>query len=342
MSMQYYARRFGQALITFISGMFLTYALYRFIPGGPLQAMQNRIVERTAARGGSPNPERIARLTEQATGINPEQGVVVAFFDYMYNAVVLQNFGESITYSRPVFDILFGAMPWSVFISLYGLVLGFSTMILLGTIMAWKEGTKIDKGITVFVMVMNSIPYYVGAIIMLVLLGFQWGIFPTGGRYPSAATPGFNLEFMVGVVKHAALPIASAYIVGFGGGSIQMRGLGVRVIGSDYLRSARIRGLSVNRILSRYIARNTILPIYTGLMIGISGLFSTSIILEQIFQYVGVGWYLFDAFTLQDYPLIMGAFIFFVGLTVLGILVADLTYGLVDPRAGAASEREAY
>jgi peptide/nickel transport system permease protein len=325
-----------------MSGMFLTYALYRLVPGGPLQAMQNRIVARAASRGGSPNPERIARLTQQATGINPDQGVLMAYFDYMYEALVLQNFGTSIVYNRPVFEILFGAMPWSIFISFYGLILGYATQIALGSLMAYKEGTKLDKGLTVFVMSLNSIPYYVVAIITLVFLGFEWGLLPTGGRYPEAATPGFNTEFMIGVVRHAALPILSSYIVGFGYGSIQMRGLGVSIIGSEYLRSAQIRGLSSNRVLTRYVARNTILPIYTGLMVGIAALFSSNIILEQIFQYVGVGWYLFDAFTLQDYPLIMGAFIFFVGMTVTGILVADLTYGLIDPRAGSPAEREAY
>ena len=342
MGLRYYARRLSQAVITFLTGMFITYALYRFIPGGPLQQMKNRVIQRATQQGRAPDPERIARLTEMATGIDPDQGVIVGFLDYIYNAVVLQQFGESIAFGDPVFDILFRAMPWSMFISIYGLILGFTTMILLGTIMAWKEGTKIDQGITVFVMVMNSIPYYVGAILMLAFLGYEWGLFPTGGRYPTSVQPGFTVEFMVGVVRHAALPILSAFVVGFGGGSIQMRSLGVRVIGADYLRSARIRGLRTNRILTRYIARNTILPVYTGLMIGVAGIFSSSVILERIFQYPGVGWYLFEAFTLQDYPLIMGSFIFLTGITVIGILVADLTYGLIDPRAGDPSEREAY
>ncbi|MFB6150658.1 MAG: ABC transporter permease [Haloarculaceae archaeon] len=341
MSMRYYLRRLAQAVITFITAMFITYSLYRFIPGGPIQQMQNELIRRAAAQGRAVNPERIARLVEADTGINPDQGVIVAFIGYIQH-ILQGEFGQSIVYNRGVFKILFGAMPWSMFIQSYGLVLGLSTQILLGSLMAWKEGSKLDKGLTVFVMGLNSIPYYVVAIVALVFFGFQWNLLPTGGRYPSSATPGFNLPFMIGIVKHAILPVMSAYIVGVGFGAVQMRGLGVSVIGSDYLRSARIRGLSSNRILTRYVARNTVLPIYTGIVIGIAALFSSSVVTEQIFQYVGVGWYIFDAVRLQDYPLVMGAFIFFVGLTIIGILIADLTYGLIDPRAGSPGEREAY
>jgi peptide/nickel transport system permease protein len=177
---------------------------------------------------------------------------------------------------------------------------------------------------------------------MLILLGYEWQLFPTGGRYPSGVTPGFNLPFMIGLVRHAALPILSQFIVGFAGGAVGMRGLGVRVVGAEYLRAAKIRGVRRNRILTRYITRNTVLPMYTNLMIGIAAIFSSSVVVEIIFQYIGVGWYLYEALTLQDYPMVMGAFIFYSIVTILGILVADFTYGFIDPRAGTGSDREAY
>ena len=341
MGVRYYIKRVTQAFVTFLTGMFLTYVLYRLIPGGPIDSMRTQIIQRATQQGRPPDPERLGRLTEAATGINTNQGPIVGYINYI-SEVLTGNFGESIIFGRPVFDLLFDAMPWSMFISIYGFIGGLSMTILFGTLMAYKEGTKLDKGLTVFIMVVNSVPYYVVAILLLVTLGVQWEVLPTGGRYPSGVEAGFNLPFMIGIVEHAAMPILSNFLVGFAGGAIGMRALGVRVIGADYIRSAEIRGIGRNRIMTRYIARNTILPIYTGVVIGIAGVFSSSVILEEIFNYHAVGFLLFEAFTMQDYPMIMGSFILLTGLTVVGMFVADVTYGFVDPRAGDPSEREAY
>ncbi|CCQ34010.1 binding-protein-dependent transport systems inner membrane component [Halorhabdus tiamatea SARL4B] len=276
------------------------------------------------------------------TGINPDSGVIEGFIGYISDIVLHQDFGQSIYYNTDVFDILFRAMPWSVFISVYGLLLGYTATIVIGAVMAWYEGTRIDSGLVAYVLTMNSIPYYVIAVVMLVFLGYQWELLPTGGRYPSDATPGFNIKFMVGLLQHGAMPILSSFVVGFASGSLNMRGNAVRIMGSDFIRSAKIRGISVNRILSRYLTRNAILPIYTGMMLGIARLFSSNVITEQIFQYIGLGYYTFEALTNQDYPLMMGAFLFFTFITILGILFADLTYGLIDPRAGTGATRESF
>ncbi|WP_436924442.1 ABC transporter permease [Halosimplex amylolyticum] len=340
--MNYYIRRFVQAIVTFVLGMFITFALYRLVPGGPVQALMADRIEQMREQDQQVDQQELAEMAEQLTGINPDQPIPIAFYEWLRDIILYQDFGESIMFQDPVFDILFRGMPWSIFLSVYGLLLGFTATIAVGVFMAWHEGTKIDSGLTVFVLVMRSIPYYVAAIVMLSVLAFQWGIFPTGGRAPPAADPGFNVEFMIGVAQHAALPILSNFIVGFAGGAIGMRALSVRVVGADYLRSARLRGLSTNRILSRYLTRNSILPIYTGFMLGISGMFSSNVITERIFQYHGVGWFMLEAATNQDYPLVMAAFVFFSGITVTAILIADLTYGLIDPRAGTGATRESY
>lgn len=340
--MRYYVRRIAQAIFTMLSGLFLTYALYRIIPGSPLDAIVADLIERQRRNGGRIDTEQVARMAEQMTGINPDKPIIIGFYDYVAGIVLRGDFGTSILYQDPVFDILFRAMPWSIFLSVYGLMLGITATILVGVLMAWHEGTKIDQGGTVLILLVNSIPYYVGAIVMLSFLAFQWGLFPTGGRAPRAATPGFNLEFMLGIMYHGALPIMTTFLLGFAAGAIGMRANTVSIVGSDYLRSARLRGVSTNRILTRYLTRNAILPLYTGWVIGIGALFASNVITEQIFQYQGAGWFLFESAVNQDYPLVMGSFIFFGGVTVLGILIADLTYGLIDPRAESGATRETF
>ena len=338
--MGYYTERFAQAIITYIAACTLAFVLYRLMPGGPIEAMQAALIQDMIEQGEPVDVERVMRLTELHTGIDPDQPIYLAYLEYVWGILRYGDFGRSIAYGQPVFDILFAAMPWSIFVSVYGLVLGFSVTILLGSLMAYKEGSKFDKGSTVFVLVLGSIPYYVAAIVMLSVLSFQWDLFPQGGRWDRRIDPGFTPQFMASIAYHGALPIMTGFIVGFGGGALGMRANSIRLLGSEYLHSARVRGISTTRITTRYIGRNAVLPIYTGLMIGIAGIFSSGVIMEWIFNYPGVGWYTFEALELRDYPLLMGAFLFFVGLTVIGILVADLTYGLIDPRAGTGADRE--
>lgn len=340
--MRYIIRRLAQAVITIVSGLFITFSLYRLMPGGPVEAIMADLAQDMRDGQGGVNQERLEQRAELLTGINPDQPIPVAFYDYVFDIVVNQEFGRSILYQRPVFDMLFEAFPWSLFISLYGLMLGFVAVVLIGVIMAWYEGTKVDSGLTVFILSMNAIPYYVGAIVMLTFLAFQWELFPSGGRAPPGVSAGFTIEYMTGILYHAALPIATNFILGFAAGALGMRANTVRIVGSDYLRSARLRGLSTNRILTRYLTRNAILPIYTSYMLGISYIFSSNVVTEQLFQYRGAGWLLLDAATNQDYPLIMGSFLWFAIITIAAIMFMDLTYGLIDPRAETGGTRESY
>ncbi|MCU4743308.1 ABC transporter permease [Natronoglomus mannanivorans] len=339
--MNYYLRRLWQAVFTLFVVIALTFVLYRMMPGGPIEQMQQRMVDDAVGSGQQPDLEYINRMVEIRTGIDPDTPMYIQFYEYMRDIILYQDFGESITHGDPVFDILFYAMPWSIFVSIYGLLIGFTANIVLGAVMAYYEGSRFDSGSTVVAVVLNSIPYYVGAVIMLAFLSFQWELFPTGGRYWASTEPGFTIEFALGVLHHGALPIMSTILIGFGGTALSMRGNCIRVMGSNYLRVARLRGLSDSRIATRYVGRNAILPLYTGFMIGLAGIFGSSIIMEQIFTYPGVGWYTFDALTQRDYPLLMGILIFFSTITVIGVLIADMTYGLIDPRA-STSDKEGF
>lgn len=339
--MNYYIRRLWQAVFTLFMVITITFVLYRLMPGGPVEAMQQQMVDQALAQGEQPDMAYINHMVELRTNIQPDKPLYAQYYDYMRDIILYQDFGQSINQNAPVFDVLFRAMPWSIFVSVYGLLIGFTANILLGSVMAYYEGGRFDSSMTVVAIVLNSIPYYVGAVIFLAFLGFQWELFPTGGRSWAGTDPGYNLEYMLGVLHHGALPIMSTILIGFGGTALSMRGNCIRVMGSNYLRVAKLRGLSDSRIATRYVGRNAILPLYTGFMIGIAGIFGSSIIMEQIFTYPGVGWYTFDALVNRDYPLLMGILIFFSTVTVIGVMIADLTYGLIDPRANT-SDKEGY
>jgi len=332
-----------QALLVLLASMTLAFVLFRFMPGDPYDIMLNRILQEQGQTGGGSreNLEMQKALLEAYTNVDPEKPVPEAYAEYMYDIIVHQDFGRSIFINEPVFPFLFAKMPWSIFVSVYGLLLGRTTSLLLGAGMAYNEGSKFDSGLTAFTILNRAFPYYIVAIILLVAFAYIWPIFPTGGRSAPGTTPGVNIPFILGVLHHGALPIISTFVAGFGG-ALAFRGNCVREMGKEYIRVADIRGIPSGRIAIRYIGRNALLPVYTAIMLSISTVFGSSIILETIFNYPAVGYATFRAITQRDYPLLMGTFIFFTAITVAGILIADFTYGLIDPRVRGGGERESF
>jgi peptide/nickel transport system permease protein len=333
----YYWKRFGQTIFTLFVVTTLAFVLVRMLPGGPEAYIRSQLV----AAGQEMSPMELERLVEAYMSYRPDAPLWEQYINYMVGLVTELDLGQSLWYQRPVADIMFGALPWTMYYSAISLVVGFFSRVILGSAMAYREGTRFDYGMTIWSFFVGSIPYYVVALLTVYLIGFQLGWMPTSGHYDyQNVDPGMNLEFYVSVAKHSGL-IAFSWLPGWLAGSLGMRANAVRILGEDYLRVARLRGLREKRIASRYVARNAILPAYTGLMISIGTLFGGSIILETIFAYPGLGFYTFNALQARDYPLLMGGFIFTTGATLLGITIGDLTYGLVDPRAGG-EDREAY
>lgn len=341
MDPRYLIKRLGMSVLVILVAISIAYVSFRLLPGGPVEAMRQRLIERMRQTGTSIDMRQVNRMVEATTGVNPDKPIHVAYYEYVRDIVLYQDFGRSIYKNKPVYPYLMKRVPWSVFLSVYGLALGRTTSLLLGAGMAYKEGSRTDSGLTIFTIVNRGIPYYFVAVIFLVTFGFVLGWFPTSGRATPGTNPGLNYPFIAGIIEHAFLPIVTAFVAGFGG-ALAYRGNCVREMGKPYIKIARLRGLSPGRVAIRYVGRNAILPIYTGIVVGIAAIFGSSIIIETIFQYPAVGFATFGALTNRDYPLLMAAFIFFTFMTVTGVLIADLTYGLVDPRVKSGGERESY
>ena len=334
---RYLVNRVGQAALTLFAVLTLSFGLLRLMPGSPV----TYLIAKYEQSGEVLSQEQVNARVELYTNINPDQPIPIAYANYM--ASLLQgDLGRSILYNRPVVDVIADAMPWTILVSAVSMLLIFAIGIMLGAVMAYVEGSRFDVGSTVVSTVITSVPFYVVAIIFLWFLGYQWEIFPTEGRVGQGVAPGMNVAFVGSILRHAAMPLGALVVAGFGAKAIAMRGNSIQILGNDYLRVARLRGLSERRIALRYVGRNAILPMYTGLMISIGGLFGGSIILEQIFTYPGMGYYVFKSLGARDYPLLMGGFLFITFGVVLGVLIADLTYGFIDPRAGSGGDRESF
>ncbi|WP_459194290.1 ABC transporter permease [Halosimplex sp. J119] len=331
--MNWKIRRIGQAVFTVLAVLTLSFVMVRMMPGNPVDAFVARVGPQLE------NPQEAYERAEMYMNINPQEPMHIAYVNYMVD-MVQGDMGRSMTQNAPVAAIMAEAIPWTLFVMSWAVFLGFTVGIALGALMAYWEGSKFDSALTGYATTITSIPFYVLALFLLMTLGYKLGWFPTSGRRPEGVAVGFNLPFMMGIIYHATLPVLSMFVAS-GAASLTMRGNSVRVLGEDYLRVARLRGLSDRTIAIRYVARNAILPMYTGLMIAIGTMFGGAVVLEEIFSYRGMGYYMIQAVRARDYPLMMGTFTVITIAVVIALLIADLTYGKIDPRAGGEN-REAF
>ncbi|MEF8800854.1 MAG: ABC transporter permease [Halolamina sp.] len=330
----YYLRRTARVFVTVFLVASLTFGLIRLLPGGPFTQLRANLL-----RSGVPASEVDARIAN-LQNIQPDAPIWEQYINYMISAAQ-GDFGTSISLGQPVSQIIAEAAPWTVFIVLISTILIFLFGILLGAIQAYWEGSKFDKIASGLSISLMSVPFYVIAVLALFVLAYQFQWFPTAGTHGTDVEVGLTLEFFVSALEHAALPIFSYTIGGIGGQALAMRGNSIQVLGNDYVEVARLRGLSDRRIATWYVARNAILPLYTGFLLLLGFRLGGTIILEQIFSYPGLGWYMWSAMESNDYPLMMGTFLVITVALVIGVYIADLTYSKIDPRI-SQGESDAY
>jgi len=319
----------------------LGFFFIRMMPGGPADYLLQQIQSNPQRYGLGRNPtlEEISEVMRQQLRMPPDAPLHEQYISYLKGFLLEGDLGKSLIVDpdTPVLEVILEAAPWTIFLSVTGLVYSLVMGIVLGSLMAYFEGGKFDVGSTVFMIFNRAVPYYVVGIILLYFLAYVQGWFPTGGRFDATVQKGFNVTFIVSIYQHAALPILSVLITGFGGNALSMRANSIRLLGSDYIRVAQLRGLSTYTISTRYIARNAILPMYTGIVIGLGGILGGQVILEEIFAYNGLGLVMFNATVQRDFPLLTASLIITTFLFVLGTLIADFTYAWIDPRAEQSS-----
>lgn len=330
---RYYVERTARTLLTIWLVMTVTFGLVRLIPGGPLQMLRARLIRQGV------DPSRINSIVESYK--QDPKPIYVEYYEYV-TALLQGNLGQSFFYQKPVSEIIIDALPWTVFVMVTATILLFAIAIVLGAIMAYKEGSRLDTIVSAGSVLLSSIPFYVLAIGFVVVLSYQFGLFPARYRTSPGVDPGFTVEFLTNAVYHAALPVASVVLTQAGLQALAMRGNSIQVLGEDFVRVARLRGLSDRRIAVRYVGQNAILPMYTGFLTLIGFNIGGSIILEEVFTYPGIGYYMFQALVNRDYALMMGIFLIITTTLVLAVYIADLTYGLVDPRVQTGDHSESY
>ncbi len=247
--------------------------------------------------------------------------------------LVRLDFGESFAQdNRPVLDKIAERLPVTILLNLLSLAVILAIALPLGVISAVRRNSFFDRATTVLVFVGFAMPSFWLALLLMDWLGVRLGVLPVSGL-KSLGYEYMNLSSQLfDRISHLILPVFIAALGGLAGFSRYMRSTMLDVIRQDYIMTARAKGLSERVVIYKHALRNALLPVITILGLSVPGLIGGSVIFETIFAIPGMGKLFYDGVMMRDYPLIMGVLVIGAVLTLVGNLLADLSYALADPR----------
>lgn len=328
-----------QGLLTIWAVMTFTFFLIHLMPGNPLDVK----IDQLQRQQGINYQEAKARAL-QMFGYDPDTPLPIQYRDYV-GKLLRGDMGESITSPGvKVLDEIVQFLPWTLFSVGLGLLVSFTLGVGLGLLTAYWRGGILDNVVTVVSSILYGIPDYIIPLLLIIIVGIQWGWFSPGamrGGIDPSITPGLTPEYIASLLKFAVLPVVTYVLSSVGGWVLTMKSSTLSTLGEDYINVAKARGLSERRILTGYVGRNALLPLVTRLAISIGFVVGGSIIVEELFQYPGIGRNLLRAITARDYTTMQGMFLVITVAVVVSNILADLLFGVLDPRVRLGGEEEA-
>lgn len=266
------------------------------------------------------------------------QPIVVRYVRWMVDTL-RGDFGYSVLHGRPVLDIIRIHLPRTLILSLTALAVAFFSGIVLGTIQAIRQYSWLDSGLSVVLLFFYSMPsFWLAYMLILTFSLFARNVWKWPMWFPAAGMLGTDHEGLSFVARVAdrmrfmVLPTLSLSLVLTAGIARYMRGSMLEVVRQDFVRTARAKGLPERAVVFKHALRNALLPVITLLGLYIPVLFSGTVIIEKVFAWPGMGTLLIQAIEARDYMLVMGASFFFALMVIVGNLIADVLYAVVDPR----------
>ena len=325
--MSFLVRRIGFYLLAAWASLTLNFFLPRLMPGDPAAAMFARF-------RGQAQPEQIEAM-RKAFGLS-DGPLIEQYVTYLSHAL-RGDFGISISsFPAPVIQVIGTSLQWTLLLGLVSTILGFLLGSLLGVFGAWRRGGLADSVLPPLLLFIGSFPYFWLASMALFFLGFQWKLFPLNHAFSDYLLPTWSWEFVSSVLYHLVLPAGTILLVSIGGWMLGMRNTMIAVLAEDYITMAEAKGLSQNRIMFAYAARNALLPNVTAFGMALGFVISGALVTETVFAYPGLGNQLLNAVRNLDYPLMQGIFLMITLAVLAANLIVDILYIRLDPRVRGA------
>jgi dipeptide transport system permease protein len=324
--------RLGLVIPTFLGIILLTFILIRLVPGDPVEV-------RVGERGIS--PERHAELLHQ---MGLDRPLYVQFFDYV-GGVLQGDLGISVITQRPVMDEFLTLFPATVELAIFAMI--FATLIGLpaGVLAAVKRGSVYDHVVMGTSLTGYSMPIFWWGLLLILFFSVDLGWTPVAKRlsddYFVDEVTGFMLidtllsdekGSFLNALHHLILPTIVLGTVPLAVTARMTRSAMLEVLGEDYIRTARAKGLGVYRIVAVHALRNALVPVVTVIGLQVGTLMGGAILTESVFSWPGIGKWLVESISRRDYPALQGGVLVIAALVMSTNLVVDLMYGLLNPR----------
>lgn len=315
----YLMRKAVQAVITIFIVILMNFFLFRIMPGDPIRVL---------IRNPKISVESLERVREQF-GLNESR--FVQFWIYLRD-LFSGDFGTSFNYRQPVLDVIMERLPATVMLIGTATVLSIIIGVVIGVILAWKRGTRLDIAGLSISLILYSMPTFWVAIIMVMIFAVYWQIFPLGGM----GMPGvFYTTFwgqLSSNLQYLFLPTVTFALILIGEYVLIMRSSLLEVMSEDYMLTARAKGVTNRNLLRKHALPNAMLPVVTLIAINLGFIVGGAIQIETVFSWPGLGRLMYSALTNRDYPVLQGLFLL-VTITVVGAnFCADILYRYLDPR----------
>jgi peptide/nickel transport system permease protein len=314
----------GVGIVLFV--VTLTFLLINLAPGDPARLW--------VAPGAGEAELEIARRS-----LGLDRPLVVQYLSWL-GGFVSGDWGVSLTQQRPVVSIIGGALPYTLLLSAASLLVTYVGGILIGSVQAIRGRTAVDTSLTVSTLVIYGMPAYWLAIMLVLVFSYasaRYG-WPLWLRFPALGVASLDADFLtpaervVDRLRHLALPLVTLSLIGVAGTARFVRGAVLDARSLPFVQTARAKGVSSIAVEMRHVLRNALLPIITLLGLSLPALFSGTVFVEVIFAWPGMGRVMVDAVGGRDYPVVMAITAIFASLVVIGNLLADILYGVADPR----------
>lgn len=319
---RYLLTKLGGAAISLLMVMLTAFFLFRILGGDPVDALTREVPT---------TPEERAALRER---LGLDDPLSLQFVNYV-KGVLTGDLGESYQYQRPVTELIGERLGATLLLTVTALVLAAVLGLWIGARAGWQQGSRFDRMHVGTALILWSAPTFWLGLIVIMVFARSLDLFPVNGMVSDATAPGFWPQTL-DTLYHLVLPVFTMTAVIYAQYVLVMRSSILDEAGSDYLTTARAKGLRDDLVRRRHAVPNALLPTVTLVFLQLGSVFGGAILVETVFTWPGLGLLSYEALKIPDMPLLQGTFLFFSAAVIVANALADIVYRFLDPRVRAA------
>ena len=339
----YVAKRLAYSVVLIILAMTVNFYIFQIMPGD--------VEDLFIPPKGLPHAEYLKLVETFRHNWGLDQPLYLRYFAYLKN-MFTWNFGDSILNGNAVSAEIMLRMPWTLLLVGLATIMSILFGVLIGVLCAHRRGTAIDSGLLVSALILGTLPTFWLGLVFIIIFTNTLGWFPSGHIYPPnwgvGSTP-FPVAYTInggtiqvnasgaltlisGILSHAFLPVLTLSVFLYGSYTLLTRATMIDALTEDYVVTARAKGVGETSVLFKHALKNASLPIITAIALAFGGLFSGAVITETVFSWEGLGRWIYQSVVSKDFFSMQAIFFIITLCVIIANIIADLVYGLVDPR----------